>query len=897
MDTKFLLLIFILSAPASAQTNLGDLAWGLKNTGASQQLGIDHYTSGIIAGVKGEDIHLPDPQISSPSTPARKVVVAVLDTGVDSTHPQLKNALVGPGYNAMTGTTDASDGNGHGTHVSGIIAARLDASGFQGVSQNAMILPIKVISNGPNAPIRPQDIDPGPGTALTETVAKGLNYAIQNGAEVINLSMAWPSSIHSKRVDAAMQLAKQKNIIIVSSAGNDGTTADVYPCIYDNVICVGAHGPDGSFAYFSNYGSMVDLNAPGIAILSSWPFSKLPVTFAGQVGYEFRNGTSMSSPFVAGAIAELLSRGYSPDEAKNRILLGARDTQLNSLFSSPVQSVYSVDSSTEIKNTRFGNLDLTRALAVVPSPFILPTKKGITEVQWDGITSSITLPISFSNRWVASGATTITINDQTFHFDSIASGDAVTVPFVLNLGSNPNSLIHLNASVQTEGYQKNNIEITVSLVRILTRTQLPGEALVQSLSVFDPTLYTGIRSVVNADSNSRQDLLFTQMGAQGLQTSLVKGTQFVGSNVFSKFNEGQLLNLYRLPDSSYAAIFTLQIKGTPGPNFYIEKFDPNFNFISEIMLGTDVTVLSENFKWVNFKDTYTPLWIAIGYTPLLDQPKYDPWNPKHQDSKIQRIFYLDGSNLRTVLLSKLQTPLQILPDGRVLVADGDTYFQNYEILTLKDGKIIDQTPFHGSNYRMLIGLNPGITMLNLDGTLSNTVLLSGSSSPGSLRVTAIGANAFDQVLARATQLDALVNVIGSYSDQNSQYTLVQTQYALQLFTSNSNSTFSTTANRYSYIPSMIYSRSLFQTVIQDQNRQGLPAVYLPASVANANTSEVVYADLDRHALVRPASLRFRVTDPNCQALGNLIQKNVDNPASEVFVCGNQLIQIPLTIRR
>ncbi|NDG85421.1 MAG: hypothetical protein EBX52_10365 [Proteobacteria bacterium] len=305
------------------KTLLG-LAWGMLNTGAPQQLLIDHFTDGVIQGVAGEDVRIPpDPVPGSAARSGKKtVIVAVLDTGVDDSHPALKHALHLPGFNAINGSSDVRDSHGHGTHISGIIAARDDGSGFHGVAESALIYPVKVVQTGPNAPIRPQDLSAGAGTALTENVAKGIENAIDQGAQVIHLSLAWPETIHSESVDRAMARAAAAHLIVVSSAGNDSTLARVYPCVYENVICVGAHGPDGAFTHFSNHGPMVDLLAPGISILSTWPMGKAPVTFAGGVGYEFRNGTSMAAPFVTGAVAELLARGIPPEEVRSRLLLG-----------------------------------------------------------------------------------------------------------------------------------------------------------------------------------------------------------------------------------------------------------------------------------------------------------------------------------------------------------------------------------------------------------------------------------------------------------------------------------------------------------------------------------------------------------------------------------------------
>jgi hypothetical protein len=97
---------------------------------------------------------------------------------------------------------------------------------------------------------------------------------------------------------------------------------------------------------------------------------------------------------------------------------------------------------------------------------------------------------------------------------------------------------------------------------------------------------------------------------------------------------------------------------------------------------------------------------------------------------------------------------------------------------------------------------------------------------------------------------------------------------------------------------MIFAKNFFQTIVQDEEGRGLPGVYVPASEEiNQNTSEIVYADLDKKRLVRPASLRFRLQDPSCTGLGNLIEAKGGMPAQQVFICGQSLIQIPITIRR
>ena len=881
---------------ASAQENLSELTWGIRNTGKSQQLSIDHFTSANLLGIQGEDIQVPE---NYPN--ARLVTVAVLDTGIDYHHPQLKPILAGPGYNAVNPKLDANDTLGHGTHVAGLIAAPLDASGFQGVSSHIKILPVKVMMANPNAPVRPQGTEPDTGTALTETVAKGLTWAIQNGAEVVNLSMAWPSSIHSNAMDDAIALATQKKILVVSSAGNDGTNADVYPCIYETVICVGAHGPGGALTHFSNYGSMVDLVAPGVSILSTWPGSLTPKTFAGQIGYEFKDGTSMAAPFVTGALAELLSRGFSPMEARARILLGTRPTAKVNQFTSVIQGVFSHDHLNESKSVRFGNLDIMRALALTQSPLILPQIKGLYKVEWDGVSQTITVPIAWNNFWMNARDIKIKVDDQSFNFPLLGSGTNVVTPISVFLGENPPQIIHLMGSVETENYQKNNIEITLEIIRVIRENSLPKSAKVFPISGLAPKQYSGIRSVINQSKDSTLDYVFTRMvkippsvTANALELAIIRDHQFYASSIIPNMNEDQLFNFYRLPDLSYAAVFSKSESKSARPDYFVEKFDAEFKLLSEAKISTLISQLSESLTWLPFKNTYTLFWISKGLTPEADALAYDPWNPQKNETNYPHLYYLDGTTLRIVKFNSDEIPLQVLPNGQILISKGNSYFQKYYSVDLKDEKAGSRTELVFPVYRMLIGLTNGSRVLHLDGTPSDTISISGASSPGNLRVTEIGSSPiYDQIISRPSVFDAIENIPASFSDSKNHYYFAQTHNDLKFFKSGSDETLSTSLNRYSYIPSMVFARNFFPTLVTKQDGTRLPAVYIPATIANGFVSEIIVADLAHNKLFHPAQFKFKIKDENCDGLGNLIAATTTEPAKQVFICGNQMIQIPL----
>ena len=221
------------------------------------------------------------------------VVVAVIDTGVDYTHPDLKdnvastiiNGSVTHGYDFTRGTTDAMDDNEHGTHCSGIIGAELNGIGIVGISPKVKILPVKFLDSQ--------------GSGTTENAIKAVRYAVDQGAKV--LSMSWGGAGESQLLAAEIKRAVDLGVYVVAAAGNDTSNNDSvgsFPANYPGVIAVGSTDEQDKMSYFSNYGPQhVFIGAPGSNILSTIP--------GGQ--YAKLSGTSMATPQVSGAIALALS--------------------------------------------------------------------------------------------------------------------------------------------------------------------------------------------------------------------------------------------------------------------------------------------------------------------------------------------------------------------------------------------------------------------------------------------------------------------------------------------------------------------------------------------------------------------------------------------------------------
>lgn len=226
---------------------------------------------------------------------APAVAVAVIDTGVDHTHPDMGPVL--PGYNAIDHNSDAMDDHGHGSHVAGIIAALTDnAIGVAGAAgaYPVQILPVKVLDAA--------------GRGTTFGVAAGIDWAVASGARVINLSLG--GSAYSQTLADAVAAAQNQGVLVVAAAGNSNSSVDsFFPAALPGVLTVGAVRPDLSRASFSNYGQALDLVAPGTAILAPVPaagamgYSFCDATAAGPACFAYLQGTSMATPFVSAAAA------------------------------------------------------------------------------------------------------------------------------------------------------------------------------------------------------------------------------------------------------------------------------------------------------------------------------------------------------------------------------------------------------------------------------------------------------------------------------------------------------------------------------------------------------------------------------------------------------------------
>jgi subtilisin family serine protease len=252
-------------------------------------------------------------------------LVAVIDTGVDLGHPDLAANVSGTGKDFVAGDNSAQDENGHGTHVSGIIAAVANnGTGVAGVAPGAHILPVRVL-----------DAD---GSGNTDDIAAGIRYAADQGAKVMNLSLGMQSGVGEvigligglDPIYSAIDYAVSKGAVVVFAAGNDSVPLCAEPSAHPKVLCVGATDSRDLRSFYSNSDATLQKNylvAPGGDaltcggdIFSTWLRTAQQSTCSPQAGYEAEAGTSMAAPHVAGVAALLAAKGLSNTAIVNCII-------------------------------------------------------------------------------------------------------------------------------------------------------------------------------------------------------------------------------------------------------------------------------------------------------------------------------------------------------------------------------------------------------------------------------------------------------------------------------------------------------------------------------------------------------------------------------------------------
>ena len=333
-DVAFAELDYLATAAEAPDDPAWGSQWSLARIGLPEAWNVTTGSPGIIIAVVDSGLYLGHPDLTgkvwanSGEIPGNQIDDDA-NGKVDDVHGWHFYQQWTPGGYIPAGNAEVTDDFGHGTHVAGIAAAATNNGiGIAGISWGARVMPVKVLDQY--------------GNGWYSDIAAGIVFAADNGAKIINLSLGGAAA--SPTLCRAAAYAHQKGALLVAAAGNAGA-AVLYPAACDGVLAVAATDRADQRASFSNYGSQVDLAAPGVDIYSTWPWLD---------GYFTMSGTSMAAPHVSGVAALVWSRwsAWTDTEVSRRIMETAVD----------------VDASGWDPYTGWGRLDAAAALASSGNP-------------------------------------------------------------------------------------------------------------------------------------------------------------------------------------------------------------------------------------------------------------------------------------------------------------------------------------------------------------------------------------------------------------------------------------------------------------------------------------------------------------------------------------------------
>lgn len=776
-------------------------------------------------------------------------IVAVIDSGIDLDHEDLQTSLFknevecdggklpypsnvdrdGNGFPgdcmgwnftaAALGDNRPYDDKGHGTHVAGVIAATRDNRiGIAGVSNKIKILPLKVLKGKENS-------ETVMASSLTERVANAIHYAIKMNATVINLSLGWPKNLNSEKVTKAVKEAASKGIILIAAAGNNGTTALNYPCLYEEVICVGATTIDGTIAPFSNSGSSVDIYAPGEAILSTFPKKITSMLFSVQ-GYEIKNGTSQAAPFVSAIIA--LMKATNPTLPAFELL-------------------------SQISNNRFLSLKSNESRK---TSTLWPRLKGLNTitVNPDGL---ITLPITISNRTDDElfSEVEITLTSQktketlltNLSTQTISGQNEITVTTHATL----NSFAIDNRAILVVRIDDQKHEVPVELIKKMDQDKIISV----KLSRMNPTLAVNTvsdRFLIDShpsyfqsstDKNGTTLKLFHLNNQTSIEKSYPADEKVVSLQKVDLNLDGTFDLLLRTLDSKKKIIRYYYLDKELNPLF--KNHSSVFDFLPEVY-AFDPSVTYFAKTKVDGITLLVPLSVGVGFVPSADRSS-DPFNPTPLE-KERHLYYLapdfQTQTFTTRIVDNLKfrhslTPMLLNYDDSIsiislygeassfstdsfslLIALGNSANGSTYLASIKNFEL-NQLSGHSLSYPMAISGQP-LSMIEIGDKNREHVGKNFNSLQNSTLFLHEGTE--DELIYNHS--DSIIAFMPSFMNEDSELTAFQTKRELVLL---GNTTQSYPIKRTSFLDSDKFTELFLALPLNKQ-----PAFYVDASAINAN---------------------------------------------------------------
>ena len=394
-----------------------------------------------------------------------------------------------------------------------------------------------------------------------------------------------------------------------------------------------------------------------------------------------------------------------------------------------------------------------------------------------------------------------------------------------------------------------------------------------------------------------------------------KGTYSVSEPALLSGVTGDLLLIDRLPSrggepNQYVLIIQSRKNGLRPKFEFWFLAESNLKLLKKIIYDNSKTVIPENFAWMKLGLGFTPAWVSFGFLPEADKPAFDPWDPNPANLPEFRFYYFEEGILRSLSapagysfvnhLGRSQEQIN-LGQVPVILAQGDDYKLNYSVAEISDKSFSTVRSLPLARYRNMKGLPATVRVDSLDEDRINFgTLIGGPALSNSQRGTMLlngGDRILDADISPFAKTDSVTKIDAAFYGKARASVFAETHYELQYNDLMTGQIGSTTLGRFSYLPSFIFSRSLFPAVVARGDKK-IPAILIPANLRSGDdTIEVVVPNYDSGGknitLVRPAQFRLKAQG-GCESVGNPIEANLQSPTQLVFFCGDRFLRVPLS---